>query len=64
MCRLVEQLPLRFWLPSKSEDSQCVARSGIGVVLYLSVVFATAFFRISEPGITGSILSEVYPDLA
>ncbi|MEZ7831913.1 MAG: hypothetical protein QMC06_10210 [Gammaproteobacteria bacterium] len=39
-----------------------MARSGIGVVLYLPVVFATVFLVIPALSITGPILSEVYPD--
>ncbi len=39
-----------------------MARSAIGVVLYLLVVFGTVFLPIPELGITGSVLSDVYPD--
>lgn len=46
------------------EDSKqaLMARSGIGVLLYLLVVFGTVFLPIPELGITGSVLNEVYPD--
>jgi hypothetical protein len=47
--------------PSASKQA-IMARSGIGVLLYLLVVFATVFIPIPELGITGSVLSEVYPD--
>lgn len=46
------------------EDSKqaLIARSGIGVLLYLLVVFGTVFLPIPELGITGLVLNEVYPD--
>jgi hypothetical protein len=39
-----------------------VARSGIGVLLYLLVASGAVFLPIPEPGITGTVLDEVYPD--
>ena len=47
--------------PADSKQA-LMARSGIGVLLYLLVVFGTVFLPIPELGITGSVLNEVYPD--
>jgi hypothetical protein len=51
-------------LPLNSQDSKkaIVARSVISVLLYLLVVSGSAFLPIPEPGITGTVLNEVYPD--
>lgn len=38
-----------------------MARSGIGVILYLLVVFGTVFLPIPELGINSTVLNEVYP---
>ncbi len=47
--------------PAESKHA-IMARSGIGVILYLLVVTGTVFRPIPELGITGSVLSEVYAD--
>jgi hypothetical protein len=39
-----------------------VARSGVGLVIYLVVVMATVFIPIPEWGVTSSVLAEVFPD--
>ena len=46
--------------PTESKHT-IMARSGIGVILYLLVVAGTVFLPIPEWGVTGSVLSEVYP---
>jgi hypothetical protein len=53
---------LNLLLNPKDSKQAIMARSGIGVILYLLVVFGTVFLPIPELGITGSVLSEVYPD--
>ena len=53
---------LNLLLNPKDSKQASMARSGIGVILYLLVVFGTVFLPIPELGITGSVLSEVYPD--
>jgi len=47
--------------PSESRHG-IMARSGIGVILYLTVVFGTVFLPIPEWGLNSSVLNEVYPD--
>ena len=50
-------------LRSPSESKQAMmARSAIGVVLYLLVVAGTIFLPIPELGMTSAVLNEVYPD--
>ena len=44
------------------QQKAIVARSGIGVLLYLPIVFGTVLLPIPELGITGSVLNEGYPD--
>ena len=44
------------------QQKAIVARSGIGVLLYLLVASGAVFLPIPEPGITGTVLDEVYPD--
>lgn len=39
-----------------------MARSGIGMLLYILVVFGTVFLPVPEWGITTGVLAEVYPD--
>mgnify|MGYP003675147114 CR=1 FL=1 len=46
--------------PTESKHA-IMARSGIGVLLYLLVVAGTVFLPIPELGITNSVLNEVYP---
>jgi hypothetical protein len=53
---------LNLLLNPKDSKQAIMARSGISVILYLLVVFGTVFLPIPELGITGSVLSEVYPD--
>lgn len=50
-------------LRSPDESKQAImARSAIGVVLYLLVVAGTIFLPIPELGISNSVLNAVYPD--
>lgn len=53
---------LNLLLNPADNKKEIMARSGIGVILYLLVVFGTVFLPIPELGITGSVLTEVYPD--
>ena len=53
---------LNLLLNPKDSKQAIMARSGIGVLLYLLVVFGTVFLPIPELGITDTVLSEVYPD--
>jgi hypothetical protein len=53
---------LNLLLNPKVSNKAIMARSGIGVLLYLLVVSGTVFLPILELGITGSVLNEVYPD--
>ena len=49
-------------LNPKESKKALMARSGIGVLLYLPIVFGTVLLPIPELGITGSVLNEGYPD--
>jgi hypothetical protein len=49
-------------LNPKESKKALMARSGIGVLLYLPIVFGTVLLPIPELGITDSVLNEGYPD--
>jgi len=53
---------LNLLLNPKDSKQAIMARSAIGVLFYLLVVFGTVFLPIPELGISSSVLNEVYPD--
>jgi len=53
---------LNLLLNPQASRRAIMARSALGVVLYLLVVFATVFLPIPELGITASVLNEAYPE--
>lgn len=53
---------LNLLLNPQASRRAIMARSALGVVLYLLVVLATVFLPIPELGITASVLNEAYPE--